>query len=71
MQEKDRIMLELDDVKKDYVAGDTVVHALKGFVYVHAVERAFHVHGGHEAGEPLERLHDAEQVAHGLLHGDG
>ena len=30
MQEKDRIMLELDDVKKDYVAGDTVVHALKG-----------------------------------------
>ncbi|MBO4380529.1 MAG: ATP-binding cassette domain-containing protein, partial [Clostridia bacterium] len=29
MQEKE-IMLRLDDVKKDYVAGDTVVHALKG-----------------------------------------
>ena len=29
MQEKE-IMLKLDDVKKDYVTGDTVVHALKG-----------------------------------------
>ena len=29
MQEKE-IMLRLDDVKKDYVTGDTVVHALKG-----------------------------------------
>lgn len=29
MKERE-IMLRLDDVKKDYVAGDTVVHALKG-----------------------------------------
>ena len=29
MLEKD-IMLKLEDVKKDYIAGDTVVHALKG-----------------------------------------
>ncbi len=30
MEDKSMVMLRLDEVKKDYVAGDAVVHALKG-----------------------------------------